>query len=323
MRAIVMHQFGDPKMLKVEEVPTPEPRDDEVLVAVKAAAINPSDVKNVAGAMHGTVLPRIPGRDFAGIVVRGPSDLMDREVWGTGGDISRTRDGSHAEYLLLPPTAVTPKPAALSMEAAGTAGLSFVTAWEAMVAVAGVSSGETVVIMGATGGTGSAAVQIAKARGARVVGVVRSDDDFPMVRQNGANEVVNARSVNVIEAVRSITKDRGAEVVFDASGMMFAEAVEVAAMNGRVPVIAATTDGKATFNLRSLYRKVIRVQGIDTLRLDAVACARLLAQMAHNFESELFTAKPGRPLPLSAAGEAYEQAAHGGGRIVLRPDLPT
>jgi NADPH2:quinone reductase len=118
MRAIVIHQFGDPKTLKVEEVPIPEPRGDEVLVAVKAAAINPSDVKNVAGAMHGTTLPRIPGRDFAGIVVRGPGDLMDREVWGTGGDISRTRDGSHAEYLLLPQAAVTLKPAALSMEAA-------------------------------------------------------------------------------------------------------------------------------------------------------------------------------------------------------------
>src|ERR1035438_4682044 len=126
MRAIVIHQFGDPKMLKVEEVPTPEPRGDEVLVAVKAAAINPSDVKNVTGAMHGTTLPRNPGRDFAGIVVRGPADLVGREVWGTGGDISRPRNGSHAEYLLLPRTAVTAKPATLSMEAAGTAGLSFV-----------------------------------------------------------------------------------------------------------------------------------------------------------------------------------------------------
>ena len=323
MRAIVIHQFGDPKQLKVEEVPTPEPHGDEVLVAVKAASINPSDVKNVAGAMHGTTLPRIPGRDFAGIVVRGPDDLMNREVWGTGGDISRTRDGSHAEYLLLPRAAVTPKPATLSMEAAGTAGLSFVTAWEAMVAVAGVSSGETVVVMGATGGTGSAAVQIAKARGARVIGVVRSDDDFPTVRQFGADEAVNARSVNVIDAVRSMTKDRGAEVVFDASGMMFSEAVEVVAMNGRIPVIAAPADGKASFNLRSLYRKVIRVQGIDTLRLDAVACARLLTQMAPNFESGKFKATPGRPLPLAAAAEAYEQATHGGGRIVLRPDLQT
>lgn len=322
MRAIVIHQFGDPKQLKVEEVPTPQPHDGEVLVAIKAASINPSDVKNVAGAMHGTTLPRIPGRDFAGIVVRGDADLIGREVWGTGGDISRTRDGSHAEYVLLPRTAVTPKPTTLSMEAAATAGLSLVTAWTAMVTVAEVLSGETVVVLGAAGGTGSAAVQIAKARGARVIGAVRSDDDFPSVRQDGAVEVINTRSVNIVDAVRSLTNGRGAEVVFDGSGMMFAEAVEVAGLDGRMPVIAAPPDGNAAFHLRSLYRKGLRVQGIDTLRLDAIACAELLAQMMPGFESGQFKAKPGKPLPLAAAGEAYGQAAHGGGRIVLVPGSP-
>ncbi len=154
MRAVVIHQFGDPKVLKVEEVPTPQPGSHEVLVAVKAAAINPSDVKNVAGTMHGTTLPRIPGRDFAGIITQGESGLVGHEVWGTGGDIGFTRDGSHAEYLLVPLTAVTPKPATLSMEAAGNAGLTFVTAWSAMVTAANVSSGETAVIIGAAGRSG-------------------------------------------------------------------------------------------------------------------------------------------------------------------------
>jgi len=321
MRAIVIHQFGDPAQLKVEEVPTPEPRDGEVLVAVKAASINPSDVKNVAGTMHGTTLPRIPGRDFAGIVIRGDADLIGREVWGTGGDIGFTRDGSHAEYLLLPRTAVTPKPTMLSMEAAASAGLVFVTAWTAMVTTAGVSAGETAVIIGAAGGVGSAAVQIAKASGARVVGVVRSDDDFPAARQNGADEAINARSVNIVDAVRSITKDRGADIVFDTSGLMFAEAVEVAGMGARIPIITAPADGKASFNLRSVYRKGLRVLGVDTRPLDAVASAKLLAQMTPNFESGQFKARAGKPLPLAAAAEAYGQAARGGGRIVLRPDL--
>jgi NADPH2:quinone reductase len=321
VRAIVIHQFGDPKQLKVEEVPTPEPRGDEVLVAVKAASINPSDVKNVAGAMHGTTLPRIPGRDFAGTVVKGASELIGREVWGTGGDIGFTRDGSHAEYILLPKTAITLKPATLSMEAAATAGLVFVTAWAAMVTAAGVSSGETALIIGAAGGVGSAAVQIAKVRGARVVGAVRSDDDFSAARQNGADEVLNSRSADFVSAMRSITKERGANVVFDTSGMMFAEGVEMAAMGARISVITSPADGKASFNLRNIYRKELRVLGVDTRRLDAIACARLLAQMASSFESGQFKVKAGRPLPLSAAAEAYEQAAHGGGRIVLRPDL--
>ncbi len=321
MRAIVIHQFGDPKVLKVEEVPTPEPRGDEVLVAIKAASINPSDVKNVTGAMHGTTLPRIPGRDFAGTVVKGVGDLIGREVWGTGGDIGFTRDGSHAEYILLPRAAVTLKPAALSMEAAGTGALVFVTAWAAMMTAAEVSSGETAVVIGAAGGVGSAAVQIAKAAGARVIGAVRSDDDFAAARQNGAAEVINSRSANIVDAVRSLTKERGANVVFDTSGMMFAESVEVAGMGGRIPVISAPADGKATLTLRSIYRKELRVLGVDTRRLDAIDCARLLVQMSPHFESGEFKAGPGRSLPLAAAVEAYEQAARGGGRIVLRPDL--
>ena len=255
MRAVVIHQFGDPKVLKVEEVPTPQPGSHEVLVAVKAAAINPSDVKNVAGTMHGTTLPRIPGRDFAGIISRGESGLVGHEVWGTGGDIGFTRDGSHAEYLLVPLTAVAPKPAALSMEAAGNAGLTFVTAWSAMVTSANVSSGETVVIIGAAGGVGSAAVQIAKAHGARAIGVVRSDDDFAAVREEGGDEVVNSKSTNILDAIKAITNNRGADVVFDTSGMMFAEAVEIAAMgaasrSSRLPPTAKPRSTCAIFTAK-------------------------------------------------------------------------
>ena len=320
MKAVVVREFGDPRRLKVEEIATPEPHGDEVLVSVKAASINPSDVKNVAGLMHGTVLPRIPGRDFAGVVVRGPSDLVGREVWGTGGDISRIRDGSHAQYILLPRIAVAPKPATLAMEAAGAAGLSFVTAWAAIVTTAAVAPGETAVIFGATGGTGSAAVQIAKSRGARVIAVVRSDDDVNFVRDDGADEVINARSANVVDAIRSLTNNQGAEVAFDGSGMMFSEAVEAVALDGRIAVIAAPADGKAAFNLRSLYRKSLRVLGVDTIRLDCIECAKILAQMTSGFESGQFKAKPAVSMPLAAVAEAYEQAAHGGGRIVLRPD---
>jgi NADPH2:quinone reductase len=270
--------------------------------------------------MHGTTRPRIPGRDFAGIVMGGAADLIGREVWGTGGDIGFTRDGSHAEYLLLPRAGVTLKPAALSMEAAGNAGLTFVTAWSAMVTAAGISSGETAVIIGAAGGVGSAAVQIAKARGARVIGAVRSEDEFPAVLQNGADQAINSQSGNFVEAVGSITGNRGAQVVFDTTGSLFAEAVEIASMGGRLSVISAPADGKSTFNLRSLYRKVLRIIGVDTRDLGAVESAKLLAQMTSYFESGQFKAKPARTFPLSAVVEAYEQASRGDGRIVLRPD---
>src|SRR6185295_2457294 len=183
MRAVVIHQFGEPKNLKVQEVSRPEPKDGEALVEVRAASINPSDVKNVAGSMHGTTLPRIPGRDFAGVVARGPESWVGREVFGTGGDIGFTRDGSHAQFILLPIAALAPKPTRLSMEQAGAAGLTFVTAWSAIVTAAAVRRGDTALIIGASGGVGSAAVQIAKALGARVIGAVRNEVDAAVARE--------------------------------------------------------------------------------------------------------------------------------------------
>jgi NADPH2:quinone reductase len=321
MRALLIHQFGEPSLLKIEEVPTPAPRGDEVLVAVKAAAINPSDVKNVAGTMHGTTLPRIPGRDFAGTVVAGPPELMGKDVFGTGGDIGFTRDGSHAQFILLPAAGVAIKPAALPMLAAGAAGVAFVTAWSALVSAAALSAGETILIIGAAGGVGSAAVQIAVARRARVIGVVASDDDREPARRNGALDIINSSSVGVVDAVRSMTGNRGADVVFDTSGWMFAQSIESAAPEGRIPVITSPPDGNATFNLRSVYRKMLRIVGVDTRALDAVACARLLTEMLPSFESGAFKPAPGESRPLAEGVAAYQQAARGGARIVLRPDL--
>lgn len=320
MRAVVVRQFGDPASLRVEDVPTPRPRDGEVLVEVRASSINPSDVKNVTGAMHGTTLPRIPGRDFAGVVVEGPEALLGREVFGTGGDIGFTRDGSHAQFILLPVEALTPKAARLSMDQVGAAGLTYVTAWSAMVTAAAVRAGDVAVVVGASGGVGSAALQIAKARGARVIGAVRNDADIAAARQNGADEVINTRSTKLADAVRALTEGRGADVVFDTSGMTFADAIEAAAEGGCVPIISAPADGSVTFNLRNAYRKELRVLGVDTRRLDAIACARLLAAMTAHFESGEFTPQSGQPRPLAEAAEAYVQASHGGARVLLRPN---
>jgi NADPH:quinone reductase-like Zn-dependent oxidoreductase len=287
-----------------------------VLVKVRAAAINPSDVKNVAGAMHGTTLPRIPGRDFAGVVVAGPPELLHREVWGSGGDIGFTRDGSHAECILLPRDAVALKPAAISFESAGSAGVTFVTAWSAVVTSAAVAAGETVVIFGAAGGVGSAAVQIAKALGARVIGAVRSDDEFAGVLQLGADQVVNSQAANFLERVWAVSA--GPQVVFDTSGSMFAQAVEIAGVGGRVPVISAPAEGKSTFNLRELYRKRLRVLGVDTRQIDAVGSAKLLEAMSPYFQGGQFKVVSGKAFGLSQAREAYEQAsARGGGRVLF------
>jgi len=316
MRAVVIHQFGS---VTVEEVPTPEPRGDQVLVEVRAAAINPSDVKNVAGTMHGTTLPRIPGRDFAGVVTRGPADLVGKDVWGTGGDIGFTRDGTHAQYVLLSRAGVALRPSAIGADAAGSAGVTFVTAWQALVTSAKIASGETALIIGAAGGVGSAAVQIAKLHGAHVIGAVRFEKDLAAASENGADEVLLSASTDFVAQVRKLTDGRGANVVFDTSGMMFAEAVEAAAMAGRIPVITAPKDGMATFSLRSVYRKLMLVLGVDSRDLDAVNCAKMLEAMSPAFQSGELRAKAGVARPLSQAVAAYAEAGRGETRIVLHP----
>jgi NADPH:quinone reductase-like Zn-dependent oxidoreductase len=131
---------------------------------------------------------------------------------------------------------------------------------------------------------------------------------------------MNSRSTNSVEKIKSITNNRGANVIFDTSGMMFAESVEIAAMDARIPIIAAPADGKSTFNLRGLYRKKLRILGVDTRPTDGPTCAKMLEQMAPDFNSGRFKANPNKSYPLTEAIAAYEEAAHGGARIILKPN---
>lgn len=120
MQAVRIERFEGPSALGVGEAPHPVPEGDDVLVEVRAAAVNRSDVLNSMGSFPLTTLPRVPGRDFAGVVVEGPSELVGMEVWGTGGEaVGFTRDGSHAEYMAMPRAAVVPKPESLSCRRAG------------------------------------------------------------------------------------------------------------------------------------------------------------------------------------------------------------
>lgn len=145
---VTYHQTtNDLPDLRVEEVPIPTPSEDEVLVQVKAAAINPSDVKNVQGKMHETTVPRIPGRNFSGVVVGGQGVLSGQSVFGSGGNLGFGRDGSHAEFVVVPANAVIPLPRNLSSEQAAGIGVAYMTAWAALVNAARIQPGETALIL--------------------------------------------------------------------------------------------------------------------------------------------------------------------------------
>src|SRR5271154_662992 len=141
MKALRFSSFGDLSALRMEEVPTPVPGAGQVLVEVRAASINPSDAKNVLGKLKSTTLPRTPGRDLAGVVVAGDQDMIGQEVWAAGGDIGSTRDGSHAEFILLPRAGARPKPKRLSMVEAASVGINYITAYYGLIVKAQLKDG--------------------------------------------------------------------------------------------------------------------------------------------------------------------------------------
>ena len=146
--------------------------DNELLIEVRSAAVNPSDVKAATGLMPYAVFPRTPGRDYAGVVIDGPAGSIGREVFGSSGDLGIRRDGTHATHLVVELDAVVDKPSSISWEEAAGIGVPFVTAMEGLRRADMPKAGETVLVMGVNGKVGQAAVQIATWLGARAIGVV-------------------------------------------------------------------------------------------------------------------------------------------------------
>src|SRR6478752_9814259 len=191
--------------------------DNELLIEVKAAAVNPSDVKAATGLMAYAVFPRTPGRDYAGIVIDGPTDRIGREVFGSSGDLGIRRDGTHATHLVVETEAVVEKPTSISWEEAAGIGVPFVTAMEGLRRAGIPKAGETVLVMGVNGKVGQAAVQIASWHGARVIGVVRKSEPYEG-HANSQVEVVDASAVDVATRVRDLTGGKGADIVFNTVG---------------------------------------------------------------------------------------------------------
>lgn len=320
MRAIRFKAFGDPSVLELAELPAPTADDSIALVRVIAASINPSDVKNVAGAMKQTTLPRIPGRDYAGIVETGPAEWIGAAVWGTGGDTGFTRDGTHAELIVVPVESLRRKPDTLSFDQAASVGVNYMAAWCGLE-TAGLQAGETVLLIGAGGGVGSAAAQIARRRGARVIGADRHapHPDAPI---HAIAEKLIIGAEDLPAEIRAATDGKGADVVFDlVGGIMFRSAVNSLALRGRLVEIATTGQREVTFDLADFYHNESWLFGVDTLKRDLTASAQVLDALTPGFVAGDYHAAPiAETWGLGEAQAAYHKVAAGAaGRIVLRP----
>ena len=327
MKAIRVHENSensDSLKFELAELDHPAIGAGEALVEVHASGVNPSDVKALLGRMPSLVWPRTPGRDFAGVVVDGPADMIGKEVWGTGGDLGMKRDGNHAQFNVVRAEGLSEKPSNISLAEAGGIGVSWTCAWLGMVDGAHVAGGEVVVVLGAAGKVGEAAVQIATGAGAGVIAVERARADYTG-HATGPVEVVDLRAEpDLTQASLDRTNDRGADIIMNSVGNPYFEAASKAlAKEGRQIIISTFTD-EVTLNLRTFYRGNHRLVGVSNMDHDHVVSAKLLDSMYPGFEAGIY-----RPYPilndarfaLDACGDAYRLVLgnHTRDRVIIEP----
>jgi NADPH:quinone reductase-like Zn-dependent oxidoreductase len=296
--------------------------ENDLLIEVQAAAVNPSDVKAATGLMPYAVFPRTPGRDYAGVVIDGPTGWVGREVFGSSGDLGIRRDGTHATHLSVEAAAVVEKPDSLSWEAAAGIGVPFVTAMEGLRRAGIPKAGETVLVMGVNGTVGQAAVQIASWHGARVIGVVRRSEPYEG-HSNLEVEVIDASAIDVAARVRELTGGKGADIVFNTVGDPYFQAAHRSlGLRGRQILIAAV-DRIVQFDILEFYRGQHTYVGIDTLGLSSVATGAVLRELGPGFAGghlKPFPIRPAAIYPLERAREAFLAVAGSSrDRVILRP----
>ena len=295
---------------------------NEVLIEIAAAAVNPSDVKAATGLMAYAVFPRTPGRDYAGVVIDGPSGWIGRDVFGSSGDLGIRRDGTHATHLAVEADAVVEKPKNLSWDEAAGIGVPFVTAMEGFRRAGMPSKDETVLVMGVNGKVGQAAVQIASWHGARVIGVVRRSESYEG-HANAGVDVIDASATDVATRVRELTDGKGADIVFNTVGDPYFQAAHQSlALRGRQILIAAI-ERMVQFNILEFYRGQHTYVGIDTLGLSSVATGAVLKELVPGFASghlKPFPILPAAIYSLENARSAFVAVAGSSrDRVILRP----
>jgi NADPH:quinone reductase len=323
MHALQFAKFGTVSNLHLVDLPDPKAGPDTAVVKVAAGAISPSDVMNVEGRMEHTTLPRVPGRDYAGTVVDGPAGWVGAEVWGTGGEIGFSIDGSHAELMAVPIASLRRKPERLSLEQAGAMGITYLAAWVGTIEYARLAPGETLLVIGASGGVGGAAAQIGKWRGARVLGI----DRHPLAPDSAAAQAVDEFFILDGETVEQIvsraTGGRGAQVIFDTvGGTMVEPALKALGHRGRQIAIASAGGRHASIDIVDFYHNESQLLGVDTRHRNATESASVLEALTPFFEDGAFQPPViDRTIPLADGLTAYEQVARreAMGRLVLVP----
>ncbi len=324
MKAVRIHEYGGPEVLVYEDVPTPKPGPSQILVKVAAATVNPIDV---AVRENRFPTPKDPpktlGSDGAGVVesvgseitsVR-PGDRVSFSGLGIGSE------GSYAEYALIAETQVVAIPDGLSFADAAALGMVFPAAYYGLVTRGALKQGETVLVQGASGGVGSASVQLAKALGARVLATASGPGAAELVKGLGAEAVIDFRTEDVAARVLELTGDRGVDLVHElVISANLATDIELVAKGGRIVGTGQGPGAEAAIPIGAAIGKDVSILFMNlgnAGRAGVAAIAREIAGMAAAGK-----VKPviGTELPLAAARHAHEllEGDHLG-KIVLTP----
>jgi len=342
MKAVIFRQHGGPDVLEYTDVPPPQIRANEVLVQVKACALNHLDIWARRGLPGIEIpLPNILGNDVAGVVaevgelvtwVKVGDEVMVQpgvscghcEACLSGNDnfcreydiIGYRRDGGYAEFVAVPGVNIVPKPSQLSWEEAAALPLVTVTAWHMLVTRAQVQPGETVLVHAAGSGVGSIAIQVAKLRGARVLTTASSDEKLAHAREIGADETINYTNSEWPKEVRRLTDRKGVDVVVEHTGAAtWPGSIASLKPNGRLVTCGATSGYDAHTDLRQVFYRHLNILGSFM-----GSKAELLEAMKF-VEQGKIRAVVDRVLPLSEARQAHELIENRAqfGKIVLNP----
>jgi NADPH:quinone reductase-like Zn-dependent oxidoreductase len=340
MKAVRIHQFGGPEVLKYDDIPDPQPRKDQVLIRVKACSLNHLDLW-VRKGLPGVKLPHIPGSDVAGEIVEigeyvsgfttgqrvlvAPMHFCGYCVNCLAGKQNQCReftvlgnavDGGDCELIAVPGANIIPFPDSLDFNLAASVPLVFVTAWHMLVGLAGIRPGQTVLVLGASSGVGIAAIQIAKLFHCRVITTAGDEKKLEKAHALGADHGINHYKQKISEEVRKITNKAGVDIVVEHVGVAtWDESIRSLKTVGTLVTCGATTGAKVKIDLRHLFARQLRLLGsyMGTM-------AELHEVLSHVFAGRL---KPvlDRTFPLSEIRAAHEYLENGQmfGKVVVNP----
>ena len=320
MRAIRIHEFGKPKDLSVDDLPRPTPGPGEVLVHVRYAALNFPDILKIAGKHQNKIEPPFsPGSEFAGTVAEVGSDVVGFEPGERV--FARTGHGGFVEYAAVPAEKVVHTPESMPDEDAAVFSLVYHTSYIALVHRARLQPGETVLVHSAAGGVGLAAVQIARAKGAgKIIGTVGSDEKVDVVRENGADVVVNYRTDDFVQVVKHETDGRGADIIYDPVGGEVTErSTKCIASEGRILIIGFTSGAFSKFRSNHILVKNYSVIGVLIGRTNATASGRCWDELLALYEEGAVKPVISHRFPMEEAAQAMDllSSRKATGKIVL------